>query len=322
MTDNNTINAFNENNDNNENNKNNEISVSKKPDFRENSDNFYSGIVNVGEILRNERIKQHLGIDAVAQSIKISKRQVEYIENQQWDKLPEKMIILGFVRNYAKFLHLDEQNLIDLLANNQNLEKQIKLEISKGVQFETSSIFKKVFRIFGDIVTSKKSFIFILLAIVVAVVAFLASNTEDFAADFKNLEETIQNLKNFIASDSKENTEETTNSTNMENSPNAENSNNLNSFSLDNNSETQNQSLLQSDPQNLQSLTNTNEVKTDNSSNSPNSSLNSQMFDSNQNQFQLQMPPSSPSQQNSSNDEATTTNQAKNKDNTAYQYPW
>lgn len=113
--------------------------------FHENSPQFsdsadYSD--SVGKILQDARIKQKIDIKTISQAIKISSKQVEYIENQQWDKLPEKMVIFGFVKNYARYLKLDENSLLQKLASYQNLDKPVILEIDQGVNFEKTPSLK------------------------------------------------------------------------------------------------------------------------------------------------------------------------------------
>lgn len=165
--------------------------------FHENSQNFsdnssyseYSD--NVGKILQDARIKQNLDTKAVAQAIKISVRQVDFIENQQWDKLPENLIIKGFVRNYAKFLKLDADEIVKKLANH-NLDKSQILEVDNGVDFEkTHSLNSFYSRINTHI--SKKLFVILALIIIIGVIAGL------LWSNFSNISE-IPNLNDLLNS--------------------------------------------------------------------------------------------------------------------------
>lgn len=68
---------------------------------------------DVGARLRAAR--EALGMDsaAVANSLKLSKRQVEALEDGDWSKLPGHTFVRGFVRNYARVVQLDAATLLD-----------------------------------------------------------------------------------------------------------------------------------------------------------------------------------------------------------------
>ena len=61
-------------------------------------------------------------VSDVAQTLKLGARQVEALENGDWQGLPGQTFIRGFVRNYARLLQIDPAPLMDLLDN--SLEKQ------------------------------------------------------------------------------------------------------------------------------------------------------------------------------------------------------
>lgn len=60
-----------------------------------------------GMLLSNERVKRGLSLQEVADRLKLSRKQLEAIENDEYDKLPGPAFARGFVRNYAKLLGLD-----------------------------------------------------------------------------------------------------------------------------------------------------------------------------------------------------------------------
>jgi cytoskeleton protein RodZ len=71
--------------------------------------------LSVGKILSEERTKQGLSIADVAGRIKFAPRQVEALEADDFNHLPELAFVRGFVRSYARLLHLDETPLLDAL---------------------------------------------------------------------------------------------------------------------------------------------------------------------------------------------------------------
>ncbi len=66
-----------------------------------------------GGALRTAREKLGLAIHDVASNLKISSRQIEAIEADQFANLPESTIVRGFIRNYAKLLKIEAEPLLD-----------------------------------------------------------------------------------------------------------------------------------------------------------------------------------------------------------------
>lgn len=68
-----------------------------------------------GACLREARVARELTIADVAHSIKFSPRQIETVERDDFDALPGATFVRGFIRSYAKLLHLDDQALLAML---------------------------------------------------------------------------------------------------------------------------------------------------------------------------------------------------------------
>ena len=67
----------------------------------------------VGESLRRERLKRNLELEEISHDLKISTRFLQAIENDQYDKLPGGVFAKSFVRQYARLLGLNEEDLAD-----------------------------------------------------------------------------------------------------------------------------------------------------------------------------------------------------------------
>lgn len=70
---------------------------------------------SVGQQLRVGRERAGLSVDDAARALKLSNRQVESLEQDDWASLPGKTMIRGFVRNYARLVGLDGQALMSSL---------------------------------------------------------------------------------------------------------------------------------------------------------------------------------------------------------------
>jgi cytoskeletal protein RodZ len=67
---------------------------------------------NFGERLKREREMREVSMDELTKATRISRRFVEALENEDWDKLPGGVFGHGFVRTIARYLGLDEEGLL------------------------------------------------------------------------------------------------------------------------------------------------------------------------------------------------------------------
>jgi cytoskeleton protein RodZ len=67
---------------------------------------------NFGERLKRERELREVSPNEVVVATRISLRFLEALENEDWEKLPGGVFNRGFVRAIARYLGLDEENLL------------------------------------------------------------------------------------------------------------------------------------------------------------------------------------------------------------------
>jgi cytoskeleton protein RodZ len=72
---------------------------------------------SLGTILREARESLGFSVADVAAQIKFAPRQIEALEADDFKSLPEAAFVRGFVRSYAKILHLDIQSLLTMLPH-------------------------------------------------------------------------------------------------------------------------------------------------------------------------------------------------------------
>jgi len=78
---------------------------------------------NFGERLKRERELREVSLKEITTTTRIGPRYLEALENEEWDKLPGGVFNRGFVRAIARYLGLDEENLLsenDLAYGEQN----------------------------------------------------------------------------------------------------------------------------------------------------------------------------------------------------------
>jgi cytoskeleton protein RodZ len=71
-----------------------------------------------GARLGRARVAQNLTIAEVARRLKLSVWQIEALESGRHDQLPGPVFVRGFIRNYARLLKLDAQDLLHAAADN------------------------------------------------------------------------------------------------------------------------------------------------------------------------------------------------------------
>lgn len=80
---------------------------------------------NFGERLKRERELREVAPNEIVVATRISLRFLEALENEDWEKLPGGIFNRGFVRAIARYLGLDEENLLaeyDLAHGDQSAE--------------------------------------------------------------------------------------------------------------------------------------------------------------------------------------------------------
>lgn len=82
-----------------------------------------------GERLKRERELRGIKLEEIAESTKIGKRNLVALEEEEFSQLPGGIFNKGFVRAYAKFLGLDEEQAVnDFLAASANSDQPAALQ--------------------------------------------------------------------------------------------------------------------------------------------------------------------------------------------------
>lgn len=81
---------------------------------------------DVGNILRTEREKKNYSIEDVAEHLKINPRYIRALENGDFESLPHLAYVKGFIRSYANFLGIpqDEIQAEMGITENESYKKQ------------------------------------------------------------------------------------------------------------------------------------------------------------------------------------------------------
>jgi len=112
-----------------------------------------TGMGAFGDRLRREREMRGITLDEITESTKISRRHLEALEKEHFDQLPGGVFNKGFVRAYARFLGIDEDQAVAdySAASNEQPEPENKfpLEIHEDPKRELNPRRSKVPLIFA-----------------------------------------------------------------------------------------------------------------------------------------------------------------------------
>ncbi len=111
--------------------------------------------LSVGRQLRAAREAKGMSVSDVARELKLSARQIEAMEADDWANLPGKTIIRGFVRNEARLLGLKPELLMSEL-DKLEMPKTPELEVKPGapvsIPGENSADRRDYVRVFSGLI--------------------------------------------------------------------------------------------------------------------------------------------------------------------------
>ncbi|GAG98615.1 unnamed protein product [marine sediment metagenome] len=79
---------------------------------------------DIGNFLRERREAKGISLIEVEKDLKIRKKYLQALEEGNVDVIPGKAYLIGYLRNYCKYLGVDEENINQIIQTYKNLEKQ------------------------------------------------------------------------------------------------------------------------------------------------------------------------------------------------------
>ncbi|MBI2025921.1 MAG: helix-turn-helix domain-containing protein [Candidatus Levybacteria bacterium] len=100
-------------------------------------------MVKASEKLRQIRLEKGLSLEEISQSTKIKAVYLECIEKGEYTKLPSVSHASGFVRNYAKFLGLNEKEVLALFRREFDADSIYRV-LPKGFEGKEEFSLKRI----------------------------------------------------------------------------------------------------------------------------------------------------------------------------------
>lgn len=85
---------------------------------------------DIGNFLREKREAKGISLTEVEKDLKIRKKYLQNLEEGNIDIIPGKTYLVGYLRNYGKYLGIDEENINQIIQTYNNLEKR-KVDLKK-----------------------------------------------------------------------------------------------------------------------------------------------------------------------------------------------
>ncbi len=104
-----------------------------------NSIDSVSVVQSIGHLLRNARTAKGLSIDDVSRQLRLSVQQIEAIEKEDFERLPGRTFLRGFIRNYANLVQLDVAPLMQMLPESTRVVSTYERTPFKNKQISFSS---------------------------------------------------------------------------------------------------------------------------------------------------------------------------------------
>lgn len=103
---------------------------------------------DIGNFLRERREARGISLIEVEKDIKIRKKYLQALEEGNMDIISGKTYLMGYLRNYSKYLGIDEENINQIIQTYNNLEKQkasLEKTKEKNIYLKTKdrSLFEK-----------------------------------------------------------------------------------------------------------------------------------------------------------------------------------
>lgn len=74
----------------------------------------------IGSALRSRRQELGLSLEKIAEQTKIRKSYLDALEEERFEELPGRVYVIGFIQNYARFLGLPAEPLLEALAEERH----------------------------------------------------------------------------------------------------------------------------------------------------------------------------------------------------------
>lgn len=105
-------------------------------------------MLTIGEILKKTREKNNLSLLEVERNIKVREKFLLAIETNDWSLFSSKIYISGIIKNYSRFLGLDEKKILAFFRRDYEKKEEMKFKKRLSSHYLTPESKKYLIMIF------------------------------------------------------------------------------------------------------------------------------------------------------------------------------
>ncbi|KJS23427.1 MAG: hypothetical protein VR72_00980 [Clostridiaceae bacterium BRH_c20a] len=122
----------------------------------------------IGDLFKTNRVNRGLTLTDVENSTKIRSKYIKAIEQENFDLIPGKVYVKGFIKSYAKFLEIE---------NNEEIKNFLEENIVKTLDIEKTGAFQVNNR--SSLKGLQKKYITVVLSLIAVLILFGVQNIYD-----------------------------------------------------------------------------------------------------------------------------------------------
>ena len=84
----------------------------------------FNQMKDIGNFLKERREARGVSLIEVEKDLKIRKKYLQALEEGNVNAIPGKTYLIGYLRNYCKYLGINEENINQIIQTYNNLEKK------------------------------------------------------------------------------------------------------------------------------------------------------------------------------------------------------
>jgi len=97
-------------------------------------ENANAAMKDLGSILQAARLEKRLSQQDVSNSLRYSVKQIDAVENNAFNLLPDAMMTRGFIRSYAKYLQIEAEPLLAAYRNSLGDDSQKVISVKSSMR--------------------------------------------------------------------------------------------------------------------------------------------------------------------------------------------
>lgn len=101
-------------------------------------------MLSVGKLLKDARERKKISLRDVEKRIKVREQFIRALEGDEWDCFTSRIYIIGILKNYARFLELDERKILAFFRREYERIEEIKFKEKVSVSYLSSDSKKTI----------------------------------------------------------------------------------------------------------------------------------------------------------------------------------